>query len=63
MNARINKLLGILQCSATQQINVIEVKPNVQILSGDRLLLELSDEEFDEMTVHEILEKAGVPMK
>lgn len=57
---RLQKILGILQLSSTQQMNIVEVNGKHQIISGPKLLLELPNSDFDEMTVHAILEKAGV---
>ena len=62
-DARFDKILGILGSSASQQINVVKVARKYQLLSGDKLLLEISTQEFDKLTVHEILKKAGVPIR
>jgi hypothetical protein len=66
-NKRLNKTLGILQ-SATIPIRISRQIPEsdtgiMQLFSDDKLLLEITTEEFDQLTVHEILEKAGVDIR
>ncbi len=60
MNAkdeRLSKILGILQLCSTRKINIVEVKLKYQFFSGNTLLLELSNKEFYDLTVHDILER------
>ena len=62
-DARFNKILGMLQSAATEQINIVLVNKRYQIISGDKLLLELSLKQFDKLSANEILKKAGVPIR
>jgi hypothetical protein len=63
VNKRLNKTLGILQ-SANLPIRITENDRGfMQILSDDKLLLVITAKEFDQLTVHEILEKAGVDIR
>jgi hypothetical protein len=63
VNKRLNKTLGMLQ-SANLPFRVVESDTGImQLFSDDKLLLEITAEEFDQLTVHEILEKAGVDIR